>query len=84
MESKPKAILVFDPEKMRALRISRGMKITELAEKAGVSRISVSAWESGVTEPCFESIQRLAQVFGLSRIESLLKEKCNETQKHVD
>ena len=77
-------IMVFDPEKMRALRISKGMTITGLAEEVGVSRISASMWESGTTMPCFESIQRLAHVFELSGIEPLLRERCNEIQKHVD
>jgi len=78
MESKANAIMVFDPEKMRARRMSKGMTITALAEKASVSRISASTWESGLVEPCYESMQRLAHALGMGGIESLLKERESE------
>ena len=46
--------------------------VAELAERAGVSRVSASMWLSGVTQPSLPSLERLADVFGLSTIDALL------------
>jgi len=47
----------------------------ELADRIGMSRIVVSRWMNGHTQPGVESLQRLAEEFELANIESLLVRK---------
>ena len=47
---------------------------TELADRIGMSRISVSQWVNGHSQPGYESLCRLAREFGLKTVEPLLKE----------
>ena len=53
-------------EKIRALRESKGMTQTELAEALGVDQTTVSAWERGVPEPTLANLRRLADVLGIA------------------
>ncbi len=68
-------IKVFDPDKMRRLRKAAKLSISEVARRAGVSRVSASTWESGGTVPCFESMQLLALALGVKKLGRLLKER---------
>ena len=49
--------------KLRNLRISRGLTQIELAEGLGTSQSSITSWESGRREPDFATIRRLADYF---------------------
>ncbi len=60
-------------EKLVSLRKQRGLTQEELAEKIGVSRQSISKWESKVSFPDLEKIVKLSEVFNVS-IDYLLKE----------
>ncbi len=54
---------------MKALEMYRhraGMRQEDLAEKAGVSRNALSAYENGAREPSVRSLQKLADVLGVS------------------
>lgn len=53
-------------EKILALRTERGMSQDDLAEKLGVSRQSVSKWETAQSTPDLDKIIRLADLFGVS------------------
>ena len=61
-------------EKIIALRKKAGWSQEELAYQMGVSRQSVSKWESGSSIPDLERILKLSQVFGVST-DYLLKEE---------
>lgn len=61
-------------EKIIALRKKAGWSQEELAYQMGVSRQSVSKWESGTSIPDLERILKLSQVFGVST-DYLLKEE---------
>ena len=61
-------------EKITALRKKVGWSQEELAYQMGVSRQSVSKWESGTSIPDLERILKLSQVFGVST-DYLLKEE---------
>lgn len=61
-------------EKILALRTAQGWSQEELAEKLGVSRQSVSKWESAASIPDLNKILQLAQVFGVST-DYLLKDE---------
>ena len=53
-------------EKISALRAARGMKQDELAAALGVSRQSVSKWETGVSVPELDRLVQLAGLFGVT------------------
>lgn len=53
-------------ENLMALRRSRGWSQEELGDTLGVSRQTVSKWETGQTTPELEKLIELAEVFGLS------------------
>ena len=53
-------------EKISALRAARGMKQDELAAALGVSRQSVSKWETGASVPELDKLVQLAGLFGVT------------------
>lgn len=53
-------------QKILQLRKKQGWSQEELAEKLGVSRQSVSKWESAVSLPEIDKIMELASVFGVT------------------
>ena len=60
-------------EKIMKLRKQQGWSQEELAMKLGVSRQSVSKWESGASDPSTTNLMALAKLFGTTA-EELLKE----------
>ena len=52
----------FDTQKIKALRIQRGISQKELAAAIGISYQTVSRWESGKAQPSEEYICSMAQV----------------------
>ena len=64
-------------EKIMNLRKRCGWSQEELAEKLGVSRQSVSKWESGMSIPDMEKIIKMSGVFGVST-DFLLKDEISE------
>ena len=65
--------------KIMALRKKNGWSQEELADKVGVSRQSVSKWESMQSVPDLDKILLLAQVFAVST-DYLLKEEMEEEE----
>ena len=61
-------------EKIMEMRKKNGWSQEELAYQLGVSRQSVSKWESGASIPDLERILKLSQIFGVST-DYLLKEE---------
>jgi Predicted transcriptional regulators len=53
-------------QKIFELRKSNGMSQEQLAEKVGVSRQSISKWESGDSTPELERLVELSKVFNVS------------------
>ena len=51
---------------LRALRAGAGMTQQDLADKLGVTHISVSRWENGKTIPSPRYIKRMADIFGVA------------------
>jgi len=60
-------------EKILELRTLKGISQGELAEKLGVSRQSVSKWETGQSVPELEKIIRLADLFRIT-VDELVRE----------
>lgn len=59
--------------KLKEIRTSRGVSQEELAELVGVSRQTVSKWESGDARPSADNLMRLSQVFQLP-VEAFLRD----------
>ncbi|MCI8609395.1 MAG: helix-turn-helix transcriptional regulator [Firmicutes bacterium] len=54
------------PDKIMSLRKRQGWSQEELAERCGVSRQSVSKWESGQSAPDLDKILMLSAIFGVT------------------
>ncbi|EOH89272.1 helix-turn-helix domain-containing protein [Enterococcus villorum] len=57
----------FNPKQLTSARISRGMTMKELAERAGLSRQMISNYESGKTIPKAESLLKILSVLNFPR-----------------
>lgn len=53
-------------DKIKDLRKGNNMSQDELAEKLGVSRQSISLWETGQTQPTLDNIIGMAKIFDVS------------------
>lgn len=60
-------------ERLRELRLRRGMTLRELAEAADVSPGMLSQLENGITDPSLNTLRRLASVFQ-SEVAALFRE----------
>jgi len=65
-------------DKIMNLRKKCGWSQEELAEQLGISRQSVSKWESGMSIPDLEKIVKMSALFGVST-DYLLKDEIEET-----
>ena len=52
-------------ERLKKLRKKAGLTQEELAEKAGVSNITISQWENGIYAPTMTRIKALAQALNV-------------------
>ena len=53
-------------ERIRKLRLARGMTLQQLGDFFGISAASVSSWEKGTNFPDGRKLQKLADVLGVS------------------
>lgn len=51
-------------KRIRKQRIDSGLTQAELAAKLGVSRATISSWETDRTEPAMQDVQALAAAMG--------------------
>ncbi len=65
-------------DKIMSLRKKCGWSQEELADQLGISRQSVSKWESGMAIPDLEKIVKMSALFGVST-DYLLKDEIEET-----
>ncbi len=61
-------------DSIRQARIASGMSQEQLAERLGVSRQSISLWETNQTRPTAENIISIAKILGVSTDDLLLDE----------
>ena len=54
------------PERMKALRKSRGLKQEEAAEMSGIGYMSYRRYETGEREPTVSSLWKIADFYGVS------------------
>lgn len=57
---------LFISEKIKNLRKQRGLKITELAIRAGVSKSYISQLEKGILSPKIETLKKILDALGIS------------------
>lgn len=53
-------------ERIKLLRIGRGLSQVDLAEKLGVSKQSVSNWENDNIQPSIEMLAKISHIFSVS------------------
>ena len=53
-------------EKIRLLRIAKGMSLEQLAEEIGVTKQMIFKYEKGITLPTLLAAKQLAIVFGIT------------------
>lgn len=54
------------PQRLRKLREERGMLQRELADKLNVSRVAVTQYEQGKRFPEWDTLRKIADIFGVS------------------
>ncbi len=69
-------------DKLNKLRTGSGLSQEQLAEKMGVSRQSISKWESGASIPTMDKIVELSNIFGIST-DYLLKDEIEEIPNEI-
>ena len=53
-------------ERLKNLRLAKGMTLQQVGDAFGISRASVSSWESGTNQPDPRKLEKLAEIFGSS------------------
>ncbi len=71
-------------EKILKLRKEKGLSQESFAEQLGVSRQSVSKWESGTAVPDTEKILAMSELFGVSTDYLLKNEEAEAPQKNEE
>lgn len=54
------------PQRLKELRLKKGLTQTELGEKVGVKQNTFTNWENGKREPSFENLVKLADLLDVS------------------
>jgi transcriptional regulator with XRE-family HTH domain len=54
------------PARVKELRIKKGLSQPQLAEAIGLTKQTISLWERGISKPEFETMDRLADFFGVN------------------
>ncbi len=54
------------PERLKSLRLERGLGQVQLAKKLGVGKSIISLWELGKCEPTLSNLVAIASVFDVS------------------
>ena len=62
------------PQRLKELRLKKGLTQTELGEKVGVKQNTFTNWENGKREPSFENLVKLADLLEVS-LDSLFGRK---------
>ncbi len=53
-------------ERLKNLRLAKGLTLQQVGDVFGISRASVSSWESGTNQPDPRKLEKLADLFGSS------------------
>lgn len=53
-------------ERLKNLRLAKGLTLQQVGDSFGISRSSVSSWESGTNQPDPRKLEKLANLYGTS------------------
>lgn len=67
-------------ERLKAVREEKEIKQNEAAEKVGIRNNTLSSYESGVRKPDYDTLIKLADLYGVS-IEYLLRGKIEKAEE---
>ncbi|MBU9727627.1 helix-turn-helix domain-containing protein [Diplocloster modestus] len=67
-------------QNIQKLRKEMGMSQEQMAEQLGVSRQTISKWESGTVCPTLDRLQEMSRLFGIP-LSQLLGESANQTEQ---
>ena len=56
-------------EKIKEIRLNRGLKQSDLAEKSGLSRVAIGNYERNDRTPGTEQVERIAHALGVSPVD---------------
>lgn len=56
----------IDPQKLRAIRESKGLSQKWVADKIKVGKAAYSMYERGENRPTYETVERLCELFDIS------------------
>lgn len=70
-------------EKLAALRRREGLSQEQLADRLGITRQSVSKWESGAVMPEVDKLITLSELFGVS-VDYLVKDQMEEPERGAE
>lgn len=51
-------------ERLKNLRLAKGLTLQQVGDSFGISKVSVSTWESGKTHPDGKKLEKLAELYG--------------------
>ena len=54
------------PERLKELRLKKGLTQKEIAEKFGIKQPNYQQWESGKRRPSSETLEKFANFFGVT------------------
>lgn len=82
---------MITPNNIKSLREARHLTQAQLAEQLGVSYQAVSAWENGLKTPRVGMLEKLSQIFQVSKAQVMgweeadsAKEAAQDIQKSLD
>lgn len=55
------------PSKLRLARLARGLKLSDVAARLGVSHQALSLWERGLRTPEASTVKALASIYRISQ-----------------
>ena len=65
---------------LEAARVNSGLTQKELAEKLGISNVTVVNWEKGITEPSLSQLRTISQLSGIPMDYIYVPDKSNKIE----
>lgn len=72
------------PQRMRRFREESGLSRAELADRTGLSRPTIWAWEAGKSRPRQSNLETLAHALGISAQELIGKDQSEAIRREMD
>jgi len=53
-------------ERLKSLRLAKGLTLQQVGDFFGISKVSISSWETGKSNPDHKKLEKLSELFGTS------------------